>query len=618
MNQKKNKVDDLLNQPLINLIHPADRDIFLGRFRAFYHAPEDKSMEIRMICGDHVVCDMLLEGRITDLHPSTHDEKTPLLFTISDITTRKDTQTRLHLASRALENTIEGIVITDQKGTIVDVNRAFERITGYSRNEAIGQNPSLLHSGRQNKAFYQQMWHTLAESGEWQGRIWNKRKNGEIYPEHLSVTGIETGGKVTHYVGVFSDVTDQLSLETQLLQSQKMEAIGTLVGGIAHDFNNMLAGMTGNLFLAKQKAAQMPEVISHLDSIEQLSHRSAEMISRMLSFARKEMVDMHNMSLTSFVQEVLHLSNVTLPENIAFHSHINNDDALIIHGDRTQLQQVIINLLNNARDAVANAPEPAIDLELTTFTPDQHFKQEYPKVNGELFARLSVRDNGCGIAKEHVNQVFEPFFTTKEAGKGTGLGLAMCYGAVQSHDGVIRIDSQMGAGTTCHIYLPLLVDEEQEHVQTSVISEPWVVHGEVILLADDENMVRESCAEVLESMGYTVLQAEDGKQAVSVFEQHQDQIALVILDVVMPYLGGPQLAIRLQQVKPDLPVLFATGYDRESVLDPSMRMEHCEIITKPYLFKELGEMIQRLISGLGSADQENPELSCNATKNNNK
>ncbi len=530
-----------------------------------------------------------------NLYPSVNDDHTLTLLTINDITARKDAETRLHLTSRALEYTIEGIIITNEQGTIVYVNRAFERVTGYSRKEAIGQNPRLLHSGKQTKTFYQQMWHTLTESGQWQGQIWNKRKNGEIYPEHLSVTGIEVNGEVTHYVGVFSDVTDQLSLEAQLLQSQKMEAIGTLVGGIAHDFNNMLAGITGNLFLARKKAAHMPEVIRHLDSIEQLSHRSAKMISQMLSFARKEMVDMHNISFTSFVQEVLNLSNVTLPENIAFHSRINSDDALMIHGDRTQLQQVIINLLNNARDAVTDAPEPSIELELTTFSPDQHFKQEYPKMNSELFAHLCVRDNGCGIASEHLSQVFEPFFTTKEVGKGTGLGLAMCYGAVQSHDGVICVESQMGVGTTCHIYLPLLSDHELEHVQVSDSTESWVAHGEVILLADDENMVRESCSEVLETMGYRVLQAKDGKQAMMLFEQHHEHIALAILDVVMPYLGGSQLAFKLREIKPSLPVLFATGYDRESVLDPSMPMKYYEIISKPYLFKELGKMIQGLI-----------------------
>lgn len=510
-------------------------------------------------------------------------------------TARKDADARLHLASRVLENTIEGIVITDQKGTIVDVNRAFERVTGYSRNEAIGKNPSMLHSGKQNKAFYKQMWQTLSESGQWQGQIWNKRKNGEIYPEHLSVTGIEADGKITHYVGVFSDVTDQLSLEAQLLQSQKMEAIGTLVGGIAHDFNNMLAGITGNLFLAKKKASQIPEVIEHLDNIEQLSHRSAKMISQMLSFARKEVVDMQHLSFASFVQKTLTLSHVTIPENISFHTHIDNDHTLIVNGDRIQLQQVLINLLNNARDAVTDAPEPTINLELSTFIPDEHFKQTYPEIEGDLFAHLSVHDNGCGISKKHLDQIFEPFFTTKEAGKGTGLGLAMCYGAIQGHHGVIQVESQVGVGTTCHVYLPLLADDEPEPIQIPDTTELTEANGEVILLADDEQMVRETCAEVLEMMGYTVLQAEDGRQAITHFEEHQDKIALAILDVVMPHLGGPQLGAELRKIKPGLPILFATGYDRASVFDSSTLMENCDIMTKPCAYKKLGETIQKLI-----------------------
>ncbi|MDQ6992592.1 MAG: PAS domain S-box protein [Mariprofundus sp.] len=507
---------------------------------------------------------------------------------------KKEAEARLHLASRAIENTIEGIIITGNKGAIIDVNRAFERVTGYSRKEALGNKPSMLHSGRQDADFYHTMWQTLLEDGQWQGKIWNKRKSGEVYPEHLSITAIhDDEGAVMNYVGVFSDITEQLSLEKQLLQAQKMEAIGTLVGGIAHDFNNMLAGITGNIYLAKKKAKGMTELTYKLDNIEQLSFRSADMISQLLTFARKGLVDMHDFSLQTFVKEALKLSKVSVPENINFHYEIA-DDTFMIHGDMTQLQQVIVNLLNNARDAVLDVPQPEIMLKLSSCTVDKHFREKHPQLLNSKLVCLSIRDNGSGIAKEHLHHLFEPFFTTKAVGKGTGLGLAMCYGALQSHQGVINVKSKMGVGSTFYIYLPLI---NNHRTSKDDLAEVEVEHanGETILLADDELNVRETTAEVLESMGYRVLQAKDGLAAVELFKTHHSEIAIAILDVVMPHLGGIPLAKRLRVIAHDIPLIFITGYDRDHTLGNSTNMHHSETLTKPVNFDLLNHSIRQLL-----------------------
>ncbi|MDX8389865.1 MAG: PAS domain S-box protein, partial [Mariprofundaceae bacterium] len=507
---------------------------------------------------------------------------------------KKEAEARLHLASRAIENTTEGIIITDQKGAIIDVNKAFERVTGYSKTEALGNNPSMLHSGRQEADFYHTMWQALLVDGQWQGKIWNKRKSGEVYPERLSITAIHNDdGEVMNYVGVFSDITEQLSLEQQLLQAQKMEAIGTLVGGIAHDFNNMLAGITGNLYLAKKHAKGMVELTYKLDNIEQLSFRSADMISQLLAFARKGMVEMQNFSLQTFVKEVLKLSKVSVPENINFHYHIEADP-FMVYGDMTQLQQIVINLLNNARDAVVNVPQPEIELKLSAYGADKHFRDKYPDLLSDDFVCLSVRDNGSGVAKEHLAHLFEPFFTTKEVGKGTGLGLAMCYGAVQSHHGVIDVKSKMGVGSTFYIYLPLIGNNDAEKDDLSEV-EVNSANGETILLADDELFVRETTAEVLESMGYKVLQVKDGLEAVELFESYQGNIDLAILDVVMPHLGGMALAKRMREIDSDVPLIFVTGYDRDHVLNGSESIHGSKILTKPVNFDVLSHSIRTLL-----------------------
>jgi len=441
------------------------------------------------------------------------------------------------------------------------------------------------------------MWKELLDTGIWQGIVWNKRKSGEEYAEKLTISAIyNEQHQITNFVGLFTDITDQLNLEEQLRQSQKMEAVGTLVGGIAHDFNNMLAGITGNLYLASRLSQRMPELQTKLENIDQLTQRAAGMISHMLTFARKGMIQMHDLSFSAFVKEAIKLARVSVPENITFHYSIEPDD-LMIHGDVTQLQQVIMNLINNARDAVGTAQVPEIELSLTSFTANEVFRHHHPELTTDHLVHLCVRDNGCGISKEYLDKIYDPFFTTKEVGMGTGLGLSMCYGAILSHHGVVEVESALGEGSSFHVYLPLLEETPAlENVEASS-DDAWKARGETILLADDEQCVRESVAEVLESMGYRVLQASDGKVAMTLFEAHQAEIQMAIMHIVMPYVSGLKLAEQLRLMNPDLPVLFATGYDKEHVMDQSKPMSNSEVLSKPFHFDELGNLIRKLMVG---------------------
>jgi len=503
----------------------------------------------------------------------------------------------LRKMKHAIDHAGESIMITNHQGIIEYVNPTFCRITGYQREEAIGKTPgNLVNSGKQSADFYRTMWHCITSGNKWEGEMINRKMDGSYYPVFANISPIfDADGTITHFIAIERDQSEQLRLEAQLQQAQKMEAIGTLVGGIAHDFNNMIAGITGNLFLAKSKAVEQPDILRHLNNIDHISQNAAEMITQMLTFARKERVEKKDIDLNAFMKEILGLASVTIPENIHFNAHIEVTEPMIIYGDTTQLQQVIMNLLNNARDALHGQSNPLLTLELTMFHADDGFKAKNPSFTNNRWARIRVQDNGHGIPQEALAKLFDPFYTTKEVGKGTGLGLAMCYGAIEGHGGVIQVSSELEQGAIFDVYLPLVDKQEIEDTKRDhfVVTQG---SGEWILLADDAMRVRESTAEVLQESGYRVLQANDGEEAFAVFKQHHDQIALAILDVVMPHLSGPALATKLRHQQSDLPIIFITGYDRKSVLKDVESFAHCEVVTKPYQLEQLLQIVQRMVS----------------------
>ncbi|GAV19479.1 blue-light-activated protein [Mariprofundus micogutta] len=520
------------------------------------------------------------------------DEYPQFTAFIRDLSEQKKANEKIRKLSQAIEQAGESIIITDCEGIIEYVNPAFCTITGYTVDEVIGVNPRILNSGEQNRRFYREMWTTIKKGETWQGRIVDKRKDGSVFPAILNISPIfDEDGRISHFIGLQQNLQEYEELEERLQQSQKMEAIGTLVGGIAHDFNNTLAGIIGNLYLIKKRASDQPNIFAKAEVIETLATRASEMIKQLMAFSRKNITTKQQLYLPSFIKETVKLHEVSIPENITLNYSVS-EEAMYVYADANQLQQMLFNLVNNARDALVGKEKPIISITLKKYVADKLFQDRNPEAEHTEFALITIADNGPGIDADNLERVFEPFFTTKEVGKGTGLGLSMVYGTVQSHKGIIELQSSRSDGTSFEIYLPLITEGTDETVTPIHITED--IHegkGETILLVDDDNDLINTVREILESLKYNIIVASNGREAITAFLTHQYKIKLLILDVVMPELGGVETLLEIRKISPEIKCIFTTGYDKSKVLESHGMADIETVLTKPYEVYDLARLI---------------------------
>ncbi|MDX8396830.1 MAG: ATP-binding protein [Mariprofundaceae bacterium] len=513
---------------------------------------------------------------------------------------RSQAEEEILLQSEMMSRMNEGVYLIRMDGTIVYANPEFEKMFGYDPDEMIGQHTSIINFPKKEtpEGISKEIIEGLDKDGTWQGEVHNIKKDGTPFWSYASVATFNHSSYGKVMVTAHTDITARKKAEealqaseSQFRQAQKMEAVGTLVGGIAHDFNNTLAGITGNLYLAKKDAVDSPAILKRLNSIEDLSFHAAGTIKQLLGFSRKDLMEKNPIVVSSFLKETLKMLKITIPENIRLKQSIEHSEMQVV-GDINQLQQVFVNLLNNARDAVKYEDDPEIKLSLKYFEADRVFKENNPGVKGDVFAAISVTDNGHGIHKDHIQHLFEPFFTTKEVGEGTGLGLAMVYGAAKAHGATITIDSTLGEGSTFTLYLPLESHNENLIHSTSTEDEAIRGQGEYILLVDDDEHVLSVGKDVIEEMGYQVLVASDGIEAVEIFTANHTNISLVVTDVVMPNMGGIEAVERMRLIAPEAKVIFSTGYARETALPEGTLSNGAIMLSKPYRVELLSQAIQ--------------------------
>lgn len=422
--------------------------------------------------------------------------------------------------------------------------------------------------------------------------------DGKIYwiGENLYLQYTKDGSLVM-IVGISNDITERKQKEAELSRMQdharKMEAVGTLVGGIAHEFNNMLAGIVGNIFLLKMDLSDQPRQAERLARIESLISRAAMLIDQMLTFGRKHSSKIYKVVLNKTVEEIFYLEKTNIPKHVDMSLDMRGE--LIVRADASRLKQILGSIIGNAFDALEGVRSGRIRIKLEQLGVDKDFRQRHPKMAAcSSLAHIVIADNGCGIGKKDLDRIFDPFFTTKEVGSGTGMGLAMAYGAMESMGGVINVESSEGNGTTVHLYLPTAGGMENDLIDDDS-GEIFMGGGETILIADDEKLVREAACEVLEKIGYRVKTAENGEEAVQRLKDCKDDIKLVLLDLIMPRMGGMDAAGHMRDIRPDLPIIFITGYDMNDSLNHKLHMDRSDVITKPFRVSVLSRVIRRLL-----------------------
>jgi len=478
-----------------------------------------------------------------------------------DITERKQAEVAQARLATAIEQAAEAVVITDTQGTIQYVNPAFEKVTGYSREEAIGRNLRFLKSGKHDTEFYQRLWAVLTRGEVWRGHFVNKRKDGTLYEEEATISPVrDAAGRIIHYVAVKRDVTHETQLEAQLLQAQKMEAIGRLAGGVAHDFNNILAVILMQTEFLLMSVDLSEGVRDGVQQVRTAAERAANLTRQLLLFSRRQVMQARDLDLNEVVTNLAKMLQRIIGEDVRLELHLH-PTPLMTHADAGMLDQVLMNLAVNTRDAMPKGGRLIIETTAREFSPEE--AAALPDVKPGHYVGLRVSDTGCGIPPEILPRIFEPFFTTKEQGKGTGLGLATVFGIVKQHGGSIQVASEPGRGTTFEVYIPALPAGSTQATAAESRTPP---RGgtETILLVEDEPDVRQVTRVILEVHGYRVLEASDGRQALELWQQHRETIQLLFTDMVMPEgMSGRELSQRLRADRPQLKVLYTSGYSAE-------------------------------------------------------
>jgi two-component system, cell cycle sensor histidine kinase and response regulator CckA len=549
-----------------------------------------------------------LENRVAERTAELQQTNNALQREVIDHTRAEDS---IRLLGSAVEQSKESILITDAEldlpgPRITFVNTAFTKMTGYTVEEAIGKTPRLLQGPRTDKAVLSRLRQDLERGETFTGETINYRKDGREFCLEWQVAPLRNGlGKITHFVAIQRDVTERRQFEGRSFQSQKMETVGKLAGGIAHEFNSILTAIIGQSELLLGDLPEGSQLIKNATEIRQAAGRAVTLTRQLLAYGRKQFLH----------PEALDLNQVIAGMEGVFRLLMGNDvDTQIVaaaglaavKADAGQIEQVIINIVINARDAMPNGGK--LTLETANVSFDTETVGRYPELNAGDYVMLAITDTGAGMSEEVQARLFEPFFSTKAIGQGAGLGLSTCYGIVKQSGGHISAYSEVGRGATFKIYLPQAHEQAKIPVQRS--GEPELPHGtETILLVEDDPALREMASTLLRRLGYTVWAAANGVEALSLKQQRNvGHIDLLFTDVVMPHMSGKELADRVASLYPHTRILFTSAYTESSIVHQGVLSKGVALLQKPFtpsaLASKLREVLDQPVDLVREAGQD--------------
>lgn len=514
-----------------------------------------------------------------------------------DITTRRLAEDALHESQERMyklaEMAVDAIIMLDENGAVTFCNTATERMFGFPADQIIG------------KVFYRQFIPERLRDAFAQGftgfreygkgpligaptEVTGLRNEGTEFPVELSVSAVRLKG-IWHAIGIMRDITERKNLEIQLLQAQKMETVGLLAGGVAHDINNILNVVVGYGSLTEMKMQDNDPLRDHLRQILAAADRGANLTRSLLNFSRKHLISPRATDVNDIIRNIDKFLTMLIGEKVRLETACE-EKILRVSADSGQLEQVLANLATNARHAMPNGGTLSITSE--AFVIDPEFIKTHGFGEPGDYALISVTDTGLGMDKETAGRIFEPFFTTKTLGEGTGLGLSIAYSLIRQHNGFIDVASEPEKGTTFRIYLPL-THEEQTPEEQAVVAPPRK-GTETILLAEDDEAVRSLTEQVLTGLGYRVIPAVDGNDAVRKYLAHKDTIQMLLFDMVMPNRNGKEAYDEIKKVSPWVPILFMSGYTAD-IIEAKALDDGTEIISKPYSPTDLASKVRTII-----------------------
>jgi two-component system cell cycle sensor histidine kinase/response regulator CckA len=585
-----------------NEIHPDDRERIRKIFAETVRTGRGQRAEYRFLLPDGSVRYIESQGSVI---PDEKGKPAKVIVVSRDVTERRRHEEALVKLRLAVDTSGEVIFMTDRDGMFTSVNPEFTRLYGYTEDEVVGKvTPRILKSGSINPEDYANFWKRILEKQVVRWEVVNKTKDGRLITvENCASPILDEAGKIIGFLAIQRDNTERNHLGERLRQAEKMEAVGQLAGGVAHDFNNLLTIINGYSDILLAQISSDDKQRGHVMEILSAGKRAASLTRQLLAFSRRQTLAPVVLDLNAVVQNLDKMLRRLIGEDIDLVT-VAGEVLWGVKADPSQIEQVMINLAVNARDAMPRGGK--LTIETANVFLDENYAQAHANIEPGSYVMLAVSDTGAGMDSQTQARIFEPFFTTKGPDKGTGLGLSTVFGIVKQSGGHIWVYSELGVGTTFKIYLPR-VKEPLEHAEPAIAQSDLCQGSETVLVVEDEEAVRILVRRVLESSGYRVLEARHGAEALVICDEHKEPLHLLMTDVIMPLMSGRQLAERVSSQRPEIKILFMSGYTDNAILHHGVLEPGTNFLQKPFTPNSVLHKVRAVLDGDPSAGSAPPQ-----------